>query len=128
MNNSKGYEINFETKEIIITKKFSKAAGVIDSDAYKIMLALRKDFADFAIKTKAIEKKENKVSYKGLSIDEMKRFITANRSKEEQDLFVKVLELQEGKKGKYAIIKKWFLDNYKEIYTTELEELSNTAA
>ena len=128
MNNTKGYEINYAAKEIIITKKFNKAAGIIDSDEYKIMLALRKDFADFSIKTKSIEKKENKVSYKGLSIEEMKRFIAANRSKEEQELFEKILKLQEGKKGKYATVKKWFLDNYKEIYTTELEELSKVAA
>lgn len=128
MNNTKGYEINFETKEIIITKRFSKAAGVINSDEYKVMLALRKDFTDFTIKTKTIEKKENKVSYKGLSIEEMKRFIAANRSQEEQALFDKILRLQEGKKGKYAVVKKWFLDNYKEVYTTELEELSRTAA
>lgn len=128
MNNTKGYEINYAAKEIIITKKFNKAAGIIDSVEYKIMLALRKDFADFSIKTKSIEKKENKVSYKGLSIEEMKRFIVANRSKEEQELFEKILKLQEGKKGKYATVKKWFLDNYKEIYTTELEELSKVAA
>lgn len=128
MNNTKGYAINFVAKEIIITKRFSKAAGVIDSDAYKIMLSLRKDFPDFKIVIKPIEKKENKVTYKGLSIEEMKRFITANRSKEEQELFKKILKLQEGKKGKYATVKKWFLDNYKEIYTTELEELSKETA
>lgn len=127
MNNTKGYVINFVAKEIIITKRFSKAAGVIDSDAYKIMLSLRKDFTDFKIVIKPIEKKENKVTYKGLSIDEMKRFINANRSKEEQELFTKILKLQEGKKGKYATVKKWFLDNYKKIYTTELEELSKEA-
>ena len=57
MNNTKGYVINFVAKEIIITKRFSKAAGVIDSDAYKIMLSLRKDFPDFEIVIKPIEKK-----------------------------------------------------------------------
>ena len=67
MNNTKGYAINFVAREIIITKRFSKAAGVIDSDAYKTMLALRKDFPDFKITIKPIEKKENKVTYKGLS-------------------------------------------------------------
>lgn len=128
MNNTKGYAINFVAREIIITKRFSKAAGVIDSDAYKTMLALRKDFPDFKITIKPIEKKENKVTYKGLSIEEMKRFITANRDKEEQELFEKILKLQEGKKGKYATVKKWFLDNYKNIYTTELEELSKETA
>ncbi len=41
MKNNKGYEINFETKEIIITKKFSKAAGVVGSDEYGILIKKR---------------------------------------------------------------------------------------
>lgn len=128
MKNSKGYEINFAAKEIIITKKFSKAAGIVGSEEYLAMVTLRKDFEDFSIKIKSIEKKENKVSYKGLSIDEMRRFLKNNKEQEDLDPFEKILELQEGKRGKYAIVKKWFLDNYKESYTTELEELTKTAA
>lgn len=128
MKNSKGYEINFAAKEIIITKKFNKAAGIVGSEEYLAMVTLRKDFEDFSIKIKSIEKKENKVSYKGLSIDEMRRFLKNNKGQEDLDLFEKILELQEGKRGKYAIVKKWFLDRYKDSYTTELEELTKTAA
>ena len=62
-----------------------------------------------------IIEKENKKSYKGLSIDEMKRFINT-RGEEEKQAFEKVLLIAEGKQGKYAMVKKWFLDNYKEIY------------
>lgn len=128
MKNSKGYEINFAAKEIIITKKFSKAAGIVGSEEYLAMVTLRKDFEDFSIKIRSIEKKENKVSYKGLSIEEMKRFLRDNKSQDDQDLFEKVLRLQEGKRGKYATIKKWFLDRYKEDYANELDELTKTAA
>lgn len=63
MKNSKGYVINFETKEIIITKAFQKAAGIVNTDEYRDLVILRKDFGDFAIKVKTIEKKENKISY-----------------------------------------------------------------
>lgn len=126
MNNKKGYEINYAAKEIIITKQFSKAAGVIDSDEYKVMLVLRKDFTDFNFVIKKIEKKEDKVSYKGLSIDEMQRFVNT-KSKEDQEMFSKVRKLAEGKKGKYAVVKKWFLDRYKENYTTELQDLVKKA-
>ena len=86
------------------------------------MQQLRKEFTGFSFVYKTIEKKENKKSYKGLSIDEMKRFIS-NRTDEEMDMFEKVLELASNRQGKYAVVKKWFLDNYKEAYATEIEKI-----
>lgn len=119
MNKSTGYTINFEAKEIIITKKFGKAASQIGSPEFKIMQQLRKEFEGFSFAYKIIEKKENKKSYKGLSIDEMTRFLS-NRTENEQEKFKKVLAVAANRKGKYAIVKKWFLDNYKEAYSEEV--------
>lgn len=117
MKNTKGYEINFETKEIIITKAFQKAAGIVNTDEYRDLVTLRKDFGDFAIKLKTIEKKENKVSYNGLSVYKMKAAISyISKSEEEVKLFEKYMEIYEGQKGKYATLKKLFLDKYKAQY------------
>ena len=52
----------------------------------------------------------------------MKRFIS-NRTDEEMEMFNKVLALASNRQGKYAIVKKWFLDNYKEDYATEIEKI-----
>ena len=76
MNKNTNYTINFEAEEIIITKKFGKAASQIGTPEFKVMQQLRKEFAGFSFAYKTIEKKENKKSYKGLSIDEMTRFIS----------------------------------------------------
>ena len=122
MNNTRNYTINFETEEIIITKKFGKAASQIGTAENKLLQQLRKEFEGFKIVYKTIDKKENKKSYKGLSIEEMERFV-AGRSEEELTLFKKVKEVASSKQGKYAIIKKWFLDKYKEEYNRELENL-----
>ncbi len=122
MNKTTDYTINFETEEIIITKKFGKAASQIGTPEFKVMQQLRKEFTGFSFAYKTIEKKENKKSYKGLSIDEMKRFL-ANRTEEEQEMFEKVLAIAENKQGKYAIVKKWFLDRYKEAYSEEVAVL-----
>ncbi len=117
MKNTKGYEINFETKEIIITKAFQKAAGIVNTDEYRDLVTLRKDFGDFAIKVKTIEKKENKVSYNGLSVYKMKAAISYITNNEEAvKLFEKYVEVYKGQKGKYATLKKLFLDKYKEEY------------
>ena len=76
MSKSTNYTINFEAEEIIITKKFGKAASQIGTPEFKVMQQLRKEFTGFSFVYKTIEKKENKKSYKGLNIDEMKRFVS----------------------------------------------------
>ena len=35
-------------------------------------------------------------------------------------MFKKVLVIAANKQGKYAVVKKWFLDRYKEAYSEEL--------
>ena len=122
MSKTTNYTINFETEEIIITKKFAKASQDLSSAEFKVMQQLRKEFVGFKFVLKTIEKKENKKSYKGLSIEEMKRFIS-NQTEAEQEMFEKVLAVAANKQGRYAIIKKWFLDNYREAYSTELAEI-----
>ena len=122
MNKTTNYSINFETEEIIITKKFGKAASQIGTPEFKVMQQLRKEFEGFSFVYKTIERKENKKSYKGLSIDEMKRFLS-NRTEEEKEMFEKVLAVAANKQGKYAIVKKWFLDRYKEAYSKEVETM-----
>ena len=52
----------------------------------------------------------------------MKRFL-ATVGEEDVKLFEKVCAIAESKQGKYPVIKKWFLNNYKEAYEKELENL-----
>ena len=127
------YTINHVSKEIIITKSFAKAANVIGSIEYKEMLTLLQDFNGYSVSYKTIKTKENKVAYKGLSLRMMNLFFESRiriaESKEDNtveiaavtkdlDNFVKVNLIAEGQQGKYAIIKKWFLDNFKDEYST----------
>lgn len=117
-----GVTFNHVTKEIIITKAFEKAANKIGSNEYNELVKIRRDFSDYTIRRKEIEKNTSKQIYKGLTVTEMKRFI-ATRSAEEVELFEKVCKIADSKQGKYAVIKKWFLDHYKKEYDMELENL-----
>lgn len=112
------------TNTIDVTKKFLNEARVINSPAYKELAQLKKDFPTAVIALKTIKKKTNKVSYKGLSIEEMTRFVST-RSEREQKTFECVIKLAAKKSGKYALIKKWFLDHYKNEYLNELNSLSD---
>ena len=122
-NTTANYTINAATKEIIITKKFEKAANVINSNEYKALVTLMRDFPDFDIKVREIKKNTSKKTYSGLTIEEMRRFIAA-RSEKEVFLFEKVVTIAKHKKGSYAVTKKWFLNHYKDEYAKELEVLS----
>ena len=116
------YYFNHETKEIIITKAFLKDSSVIGSAAYKELLKLKTDWSDYTIKVREIKKNDSKKKYKGLTIEEMRRFV-ATRSEEELKLFDKACVIAENKQGKYAIMKKWFLNKYQKDYDEELENL-----
>ena len=53
LSNDFGYELDFLNKEIILTTRFAREASQLESDNYKIIVNLRRDFPDytFAIKT-----------------------------------------------------------------------------
>ena len=65
-NNTTNYTIKATQKEIIITKKFEKAANCIGSKEYNELVRLMNDFPTFEIRVKEIEKnnKKKKIKYK----------------------------------------------------------------
>ena len=117
-----GVTFNHAAKEIIITKAFEKAANKVGSTEYNELVKIRKDFPDYTIRRKEIARKDNKQSFKGLTVEEMRRFLSTI-GEADVKLFERVCEIAEGKQGKYAVIKKWFLNNYKEAYEKEIENL-----
>lgn len=118
-NNTANYTIKIATKEIEISRRFEKAANVIGSNEYNTLITLMNDFPQFKVTVKEIKKNKNKKSYKGLTIKEMDRFVST-RTEEEIQAFNNVKAIAREKQGTYAIIKKWFLDRYKEDYENEV--------
>lgn len=117
MRKTNNYSINFETETITITKKFGKAASQIGTPEFKEMKKLRNEFEGFSIEYKTIDKKENKVTYRNLTVETMKEFLNSlDNAEEALYVFGKVEKVADKKKGKYAIIKKWFLNHYKKEY------------
>ena len=82
MKNTREYTINFATETITITKKFGKAASNFDTPEFRTMQLLREQYKGFKFQYKAIKKNENKNSYKGLTIDEMRRFVSTQPNEE----------------------------------------------
>lgn len=123
MNAVKGLNVNHIAGTIEVTKKFLKVAGNPFSPECELLVTTRAKFPAYKLEEKEIEKNENKNSYNGLKIEKMLGFITAMRSPEEVEAFERYIEIYTDEetrkiiKGKYATIKKLFLNRYKEEYT-----------
>lgn len=115
-NTNKGYTVNYITKTITITKAFAAKAGTYGTPEFEEFVALRTACPDFTIEYKVIRKKKDKISYDGLSIEKMLAFIQMKDSEDAAVEFNKYVNLYEGEKGKYPIIKRMFLAKYKEAY------------
>ncbi len=123
MKRRTNYVIDHAAKEVIITNSFAKAAGQYNSEEFKLMVAIRKDFPDYVVKKKTIQRSDNKETYKGLSIPAMKSFL-----KDDEENLKKLCKVEELSNGKYAVVKKWFLDNFKDEYVSQIDNITKTTA
>lgn len=55
----KGYAVKFETKEIIVTKRFLRDAEVFGTEEFKILLDLTKELPNFLVRTRRIQRNYN---------------------------------------------------------------------
>ena len=121
MKKTENYTIDFATETIIVSKKFLKEAGIFGSPAYNTLKDIRRDNPSFPIVVREIKKKENKKSYRNLTIDNMKTFIQ-NCMEDGRPLedrlaeFETVKALSKVQSSPYSYIKTWFLKTYGEEY------------
>ena len=98
--------VDFAARKIVVTAAFAKSAGEYGSDAYNIMMGLRRDLPEFKIETLA-EKKKSKEPV--LTLDIMEAYIIRTYGAESDELkeFHTVLENSMVKKSKrYAAMQK----------------------
>ena len=118
-----GYKIDYTENTIIVTKNFLKRAGVIGSEEYTELVKVRKDFPDFEIVQREINKKEGKKTYGKLTYKVMEQFIMNAEEKNEVASvlaeFKRVQQLSKVKSGPYAYVKTWFLKRYENEFSQE---------
>lgn len=124
------YRVDHSSKTIIVSPKFMKAAGILDTPEYKLMLRIREDNPSYEIQCEANKKATKKNSYRNLTIANMEIFIR-NSQDDPRDLQVRldefntVQELAKAQNSKYAYIKAWFLKTYGKEYN-KYTEVNNT--
>ena len=113
--------IDFDSETIIMDRTFAAKARDTCSDEYIHLQAVRKDNPEFHVITRTNKKNPQKETYKGLTYSYMEEYILSHGTTEEvNEALSEYRELRTiakcHKKGfGYAVIKKWFLNRYKEI-------------
>ena len=115
MRHNTDYEVNFLNNTITITKKFAKAASVLNSSEYNTLMLLKRDNPDFRIELREIKKKEGKKAYRNLTFEVMEDLIILIDGKDSKNLevFRSVKAQAKLQPSPYAYTKKWFLNHYK---------------
>lgn len=117
---------------IFVNKPFLKAASVPGSKEYEELLILRRDNPTYPVQLRTITRNTGKQTHRGLTYDKMEAHIKRNHPNESERLAA----LEEvkyradfNKRGAYAIVKKWFLEQYgSELSIEELKEAEEPAS
>ena len=123
MKQTLGYEIDFIEGKIIVSKKFLKEAGTVNSTAYTELTKIRKDYPEFEIKPREITKRDNKMTYGKLTYDRMEEYIKTKTDAETVLVeYENVRKLAKFQNAQYVFVKKWFLGLYGDDFRREEEE------
>lgn len=125
MTKNNNYSIDFINSKVIVTKKFVKEASTLGTESFKEMMELKTTFPTFTFEVKEIEKKENKKTYKGLTVIRMIATLEVLKGSDTSKDFQKKISVFENQRSKYALVKKYFLslleENELDTITSEQE-------
>ena len=124
---------NLMNSTIEMTKTEARAAGVLNSDKFNELKELRQMYPAFQIAVRKTAKRNTKKheTYKGLTYEYMKNYITSHNadlmtefySKRGMDANAQKKDFDSG--DSYGEIKKWFLNNFPELQVNQTEVEKN---
>ena len=109
MTKNNNYSIDFINSKVIVTKKFVKEASTLGTESFKEMMELKTTFPTFTFEVKEIQKKENKKTYKGLTVIRMTATLEVLKGSDISKDFQKKISVYKNQRSKYALVKKYFL-------------------
>ena len=109
------FAINFAENTIVASKTTLKKASIPNSAEYKALMKLMKQNPTFSVAVKEIKKAEGKNTYEGLN----KAFIEKYISIQTNAADLKAQYEQAAKTGKFPLVRKWFLDTFKNFNMEE---------
>ena len=105
------FAINFAENTIVASKTTLKKASIPNSAEYKALMKLMKQNPTFTVAEKEIKKAEGKNTYKGLDKAFVEKYISIQINADDLNKqYAKAAEM-----GKFPLIRKWFLDTFKDF-------------
>lgn len=114
--------IDFGNKKIILSAKLAKLAFTVGTEEFEYVSKLVAAYPTFELAQKEIDKNDSKQKYEGLSIHKMRAFIIYKKDETATKEFDTIIKIYENEKGKYAAIKRNFLNRYKNEYNNLCED------
>ena len=121
---------------IEVNTTFAKMMTDPRSDEYKLLQELRRDYPDFRVTRRQINKNTSQEHYKGLTYEYMEWYIRKYGPKEKKELEALLNEFEHqkdiaschSKSKRYPVVKNWFLGKFPEIAKFGLPELEKEQA
>ena len=118
MKYSMGYEVLLVEKKIVMTKDFARKAAIFGTEEYTRYMQLRALYPTFkpdryTIEPKATREKYDKLTYASMALLLMEWFPGDNAALNELE---RIKREAKAYAGSYGIVKRWFLENYKDRY------------
>ena len=109
------YRFDFESKEIILSRKFEKKLSNVSGQEFQKFCELHEAFPDFSIVRKEVHITKKKEAYKGLTYGYIERYIAIKGSRADRKEYDDMRLLAECHSKRFPVIKQWFLDKYPEV-------------
>ena len=114
-------KVDIAEARLVMDRTFAKNCAIAGSAEYNLLQSARRDYPNFSVVQRTINRNEKKECYRGLTYKYMKEYI-ASHEPEETVAAVQV-ELEEmilvskchSMGYRYPTIKAWFLEKYPEI-------------
>ena len=117
------YEVDHEQQEIVVTRAFLRKAGVIGSEAYRLLTQARIENPDYQVVQREIAKSAKSRAYGKLTYENMQEHIEAEKDEDTRAAvlaeFEHVKALSKAQRAPYLYVRKWFLKKYENDFTTE---------
>lgn len=119
-------KVDYTNRLIIMDRTFAKNASDTRSAEYQHLQRVKQDYPSFEVVRKQIRKNPGKESYKGLTYEFMRDYISSHEPKENVNdmlaAFDEMLLISRCHSIRYPRIKEWFLKRYPHIEIYALDE------
>lgn len=118
------FTYNFVARTIVGSKRSIDRANKGLSPEYNELTQMLAKQPTFSVTTKLINQKDDKKTYKNLTLSRMEEYISLlSNSEERLREFEAVKKVAEARGSKYPLTKKWFLTTYPEFKENKIIEM-----